>query len=241
MNKKSIFETLSSINVNNKVEKKGRLTYLSWSYAWGEVKKTYENANYSVIKNEETNLPYFYDESLGFMCYTEVTINNECLEMWLPVLDSNNKAMKKEAYVIKTYSGNKTIQPATMFDINKTIMRCLAKNLAMFGLGHYLYAGEDLPEQLIDEVVVVEKKKEIKQNAKEKTPELYTLEIGTAKFDAVLEFISSNKDKGLRHIVSKLKSKILDDVVVKKIKDKKDESVKVNIFVKNQLTKLNSK
>lgn len=241
MNKKSIFETLSSINVNNKVEKKGRLTYLSWSYAWGEVKKTYEDANYSVIKNEETNLPYFYDESLGFMCYTEVTINNECLEMWLPVLDSNNKAMKKEAYVIKTYSGNKTIQPATMFDINKTIMRCLAKNLAMFGLGHYLYAGEDLPEQLIDEVIVVEKKKEIKQNAKEETPELYTLEIGTAKFDAVLEFISSNRHKGLRHIVSQLKSKILDDVVVKKVENKKDESVKVNIFVKNQLTKLNSK
>jgi hypothetical protein len=68
--------------------------------------------------------------------------------MWLPVMDGANKAMKAEAYTYTTKYGEKDVEPASMFDINKTIMRCLVKNLAMFGLGLYIYAGEDLPEDL---------------------------------------------------------------------------------------------
>ena len=67
--------------------------------------------------------------------------------MWLPVMDGANKAMKRTPYKYQTkYNGEKTVEAATMMDINKTIMRCLVKNLAMFGLGLYIYAGEDLPE-----------------------------------------------------------------------------------------------
>jgi len=66
--------------------------------------------------------------------------------MWLPVMDGANKAMKATAYTYTTKYGEKNVEAATMFDINKTIMRCLTKNLAMFGLGLYIYAGEDLPE-----------------------------------------------------------------------------------------------
>lgn len=86
---------------------------------------------------------------------TEVTIDGETLSMQLPVMDNNNKAMKNERYAYKAkeyvrgrWTGNyidKYVEPATMFDINTAIMRCLTKNLAMFGLGHYIYAGEDLP------------------------------------------------------------------------------------------------
>jgi hypothetical protein len=72
--------------------------------------------------------------------------------MWLPVMDGANKAMKRTPYTYKVWNRQtkqwteKTVAAATMFDINKTIMRCLVKNLAMFGLGLYIYAGEDLPE-----------------------------------------------------------------------------------------------
>lgn len=145
--KRSVFDTLNSINVNDKVEKKNGLTYLSWAWAWAEVKKNYPDATYKI-------LPTDYDPVLGYMCNTEVTIEGLTLHMWLPVLDGANKPMKKEPYTYwtKTWEGGRKIDvekevlAANMFDINKTMMRCLVKNLAMFGLGLYIYAGEDLPE-----------------------------------------------------------------------------------------------
>lgn len=135
----TVFERLSAINVNEHVEKKDGLTYLSWAWAWSEVKKACPDATYKVGETE-------YDEVLGFMCHTSVTIEGETLEMWLPVMDGKNKSMKKYPYEYSTKYGNKTVDAATSFDINKTMMRCLVKNLAMFGLGIYIYAGEDLPE-----------------------------------------------------------------------------------------------
>jgi len=66
--------------------------------------------------------------------------------MNLPVLDGANKAQKNVDYTYKTKFSEKIVNAATMFDINTAIMRCLTKNLAMFGLGHYIYAGEDFPE-----------------------------------------------------------------------------------------------
>jgi hypothetical protein len=144
----NVFETLSSINVNEYTEKKNGLTYLTWSYAWKEFKKVCPDATYEVVKFD--GKPYVYDENLGYMCYTTVTVNGLTHEMWLPVMDGANKAMKAVPYTYKVKSYGKevekTVQAATMFDINKTIMRCLVKNLAMFGLGLYIYAGEDLPE-----------------------------------------------------------------------------------------------
>lgn len=122
------FEEVMKVNVNDKTEKKGNLTYLSWAWAWAEFKKLYPDATYEVKKFD--GLPYVHDGDTGYMVYTSVTADGMTYEMWLPVMDARNK----------------TLMNATMFDINKTIMRCLAKNLAMFGLGLYIYAGEDLPE-----------------------------------------------------------------------------------------------
>ena len=145
------FDKLYGINVNGHTEEKNGLTYLSWAWAWAEIKRVYPDATYT-IKKFENSLPYVYDEKVGYMVFTEVTIEGLTHEMWLPVMDGANKAMKSEPYTYKTKYGEKTVEAATMFDINKTIMRCLVKNLAMFGLGMYIYAGEDLPE-------VVEEKK----------------------------------------------------------------------------------
>ena len=139
------FNKLYHLDVNAYTEKKNDLTYLSWANAWAEVKKIYPDAQYT-IKKFENNLPYVYDENTGYMVFTDVTIEGLTYEMWLPVMDGANKAMKNTLYTYKTKYGEKTVEPATMFDINKTIMRCLVKNLAMFGLGLYIYAGEDLPE-----------------------------------------------------------------------------------------------
>lgn len=157
MSKESVFNKLNSVNVNRHTEKKQSLTYLSWTYAWSEVKKLYPDASYQVWKDEQGN-PYTFKESLGYMCYTSVCIEGETLEMWLPVMNGANKAMldKEYTYKVKDWTASKKqskdvyidkiVEPATMFDINKTIMRCLVKNLAMFGLGLYIYSGEDLPE-----------------------------------------------------------------------------------------------
>jgi len=127
--KNTIFEKLYAIDVNDKTEKKGNLTYLSWAWAWAEFKKICPDGVYEVKKFD--GIPYVYDPATGYMVYTSVTAGGVTHEMWLPVMDSRNKALKQ----------------ASMFEINKTIMRCLTKNLAMFGLGLYIYAGEDLPEE----------------------------------------------------------------------------------------------
>ena len=144
MAEQNYFEELNGINVNGKTEAKNNLTYLSWPFAIAEVKKKYPDMQYTIEKFD--GLPYVYDEKTGYMVYTTVTINGITHEMWLPVMDGNNKAMKAEPYKYQTRSGERTVDAATMFDINKTIMRCLTKNLAMHGLGLYIYAGEDLPE-----------------------------------------------------------------------------------------------
>lgn len=143
----SKFKELLSLNVNDKVEKKDGLSYLSWSFAWGEFKKIYPIASYKVLKNDE-GLPYFYNKDLGYMCFTSVNSGEgEEYEMWLPVMDSKNKTMKNHDYEYTTKWGKKQVSPASMFDVNKTLMRCLVKNLAMFGLGLYIYSGEDLPTE----------------------------------------------------------------------------------------------
>lgn len=124
------FNKVSSIDVSKMTEEKNGLTYLSWAMAWKEFCKVYPNARYEIVKNEK-NLPYFKDDEVGYMVYTRVTVDELTHEMWLPVLDFKNKPMMKP----------------NMFDINKTVMRCLTKNLAMFGLGLHVYTGEDLPSE----------------------------------------------------------------------------------------------
>lgn len=151
------FDALYSLDMNDKVEKRENLSYLSWANAWVEFKRAYPSATYRIVKDPITNLPYFADERTGIMVYTEVTVDDITHEMWLPVMNTSNKAMKLESYTYKVYDKFKKeyvermVEAASMFDINKTIMRCLVKNLAMFGLGLYIYAGEDIPEKMVED------------------------------------------------------------------------------------------
>lgn len=148
------FQELLALNVNDKVENRNGFSYLCWSEAWALFKKVYPNASYRVIKDPNTNLPFFVDPQLGIIIYTEVTADFQTYEMWLPVMDSSNKSMKMTPYTYQVWDKqtrsyiDRNVPAATMFDVNKTIMRCLVKNLAMFGLGLYLYSKDALPEQL---------------------------------------------------------------------------------------------
>lgn len=124
------FAKLNAINVNDKTEKKNGLTYLSWAWAWTEVKKLYPDSAYTVYENKD-GWNYHTD---GKTCWvkTGVTVNGiEHIE-YLPVMDFKNKSIPLNAI--------------TSFDVNKAIQRSLTKAVARHGLGLYVYAGEDLPE-----------------------------------------------------------------------------------------------
>tara|TARA_R110002012_G_scaffold289029_1_gene481929 strand:- start:152 stop:745 length:594 start_codon:yes stop_codon:yes gene_type:complete len=167
------FQKLYEIDVNHKTENKNGLKYLSWAFAWAEFKKVYPEATYSV--DHYSDRPYLHDEILGYMVSTVVTVDGLSLPMQLPVMDNKNKAMKSVPYQYKTRNGVKDVEAATMFDINTAIMRCLVKNLAMHGLGLYIYAGEDIPS--------VDNSAEI---------EAFIVEIDKAISSNDIEFISSN-------------------------------------------------
>ena len=166
----NIFERLNSINVNEKVEQKNGLTYLSWAWAWAEVKKLYPEANYTIYENTLPNgyvVNYFTDGKTSYV-KTGVTINGlEHIEE-LPVMDFRNKSI--------------LLDNMTSFDVNKAIQRSLTKALARHGLGLYIYAGEDLPEeeqkedQKISKVQVEALYDVIKNKAVEKDEVLATLQ-----------------------------------------------------------------
>jgi len=188
-NIKTVFERLSAINVNDHVEKKDNLTYLSWAWAWSKTKTECPDATYKIL-----------------------TIEGETLEMWLPVMDGKNKSMKKTAYSYSTRYGDKTVEAATTFDINKTIMRCLVKNLAMFGLGIYIYAGEDLPEGETASTKV----EAPKLSAPAVGDALPDLKKGTSNWDAVVKYVTSNKALGIEKIGAQITRKYKVSPALKK-------------------------
>jgi hypothetical protein len=128
--KKSVFETLNEVNVGEHIEKKNGLSYLSWAWAWAEVKKRYPGAFYTVYENRDGLL--YHTDGITAWVKTGVTIEGlEHIE-YLPVMDMRNKSI--------------TIDKITSFDVNKAVQRSLTKACARHGLGLYIYAGEDLPE-----------------------------------------------------------------------------------------------
>ena len=124
----SIWATLSQVDVSGRIEKKQNLSFLSWSWAWGTLMEHYPQAEYSFQEPAEAQR----DGSV--MVYCTVTIDGLSRQMWLPVMDFKNQAI---------------LNPDAV-QVNKAKMRCLVKCLAMFGLGHYIYAGEDLPSAEAD-------------------------------------------------------------------------------------------
>ena len=139
----NVFAVLNAINVNDKKEEKNGLSYLSWAWAWGEAKKIYPDATYTIYENAAGWC--YHTDNLTCWVKTGVTIKGlEHIE-YLPVMDYKNKSIPADK--------------VTSFDVNKAIQRSLTKALARHGLGLYIYAGEDLPE--------VDKGKEIAKRQEE--------------------------------------------------------------------------
>lgn len=122
-----VWSVLSQVNVNEHVEKKGNLSYLSWTWAWSELVSRFPESNFVLTEKQ------YSDESVEVTC--ELTVQQGDLmftrQMWLPVMDNRNNA-------IKNPDARK---------ISDAKMRCLVKTIAIAtGLGLYIYAGEDLPQ-----------------------------------------------------------------------------------------------
>lgn len=179
------FTELNNINVNDKTEKKNGLTYLSWSFGWGELKKLHPDATYTIYENSD-GWNYHTD---GRTCWvkTGVTVNGiEHIE-YLPVMDFRNKSIPLES--------------VTSTDVNKAIQRSLTKAVARHGLGLYIYAGEDLPESDREEV------KEEKISAKEAAVMKAMLEKKNVNIEKLCE---QYKVASLEELTSKQYSNILE-------------------------------
>jgi hypothetical protein len=134
------------LNVNEHTEKKNGLTYLSWAWAWAEALKADPAATFKV-------------EMFGDKCYMEingtamvwvtVTLFGKPMTCQLPVMDYKNKAVPNP----------------DAFAVNTAIMRCMTKALSLHGLGLYIYAGEDIPEEDAKPV-----KEEVKPEVKRTVP-----------------------------------------------------------------------
>ena len=125
------FNALNTINVNEHTEKKNGLTYLSWAWAWAEVKKKFPDANYTIYEDQNGCI-YWTD---GKTCWVKTGVTIEGIEHieYLPVMDFKNKSIP--------------LENITSFEVNKAIQRSLTKACARHGLGLYIYAGEDIPEE----------------------------------------------------------------------------------------------
>lgn len=135
MENKSVFEVLNAIDCSQHIEKKNGLTYLSWAWAWSILKKNYPQATYTIYEDAEGR-NYHTD---GRTCWVKTGVCVEGMEHieYLPVMDFKNASI--------------TIDRVTSFDVNKAIQRSLTKAVARHGLGLYIYAGEDLPDQADEE------------------------------------------------------------------------------------------
>ena len=126
-----VFDSLNSVDVSNKTEKKNGFTYLSWAFAWGELKKRYPDATYKVYENADGWM-YHTDGKTAWVKVGVTVKGLEHIEI-LPVMSYQNKSIPLDAI--------------TSYDANKAVQRALTKAIARHGLGLFIYAGEDLPEE----------------------------------------------------------------------------------------------
>tara|TARA_R110002072_G_scaffold610_3_gene4741 strand:+ start:111 stop:701 length:591 start_codon:yes stop_codon:yes gene_type:complete len=187
-NTKTTFKTLTSINLKDKIEKKGMHNYLSWSYAWAIVKDQYPDVNRKVYESEATELNFFTDGRTG---HVKVGVTIEGVEHidYLPIMDYNNKSL--------------SVDNITSAAVNKAIQRSTVKAIAMHGLGLSLWAGEDL-------VDVSESAPAVK--SKEKP----TLKINTDNWTNVVNYVKGQKDKPLSKTITTLEIKYTIPTSLKK-------------------------
>jgi hypothetical protein len=191
---KSVFQTLSSLPVKDKIEQKGNLDYLSWANAWAMLKNIYPDAQRKVYEHDHTGFNYFTD---GKSAYVKVGITVNGLEHidYLPIMDFRNNAIP--------------IEKITATDVNKAIQRSTAKAIAMHGLGLSLWTGEDIPEMTTTAPTVA------KQDA---APKLITLTRSSENWPNVVKYVESNKELGIEKLKAQLSRKYsMSPAIVKEL------------------------
>ena len=180
---KSSYENLSSINVRDKVERKGQMDYLSWANAWHMLKQNYPEAKRIVYEDPATGWNYFTDGRSAWVKVGIVVGEMEHID-YLPVMDFRNNAL--------------AIEKVSATDVNKTIQRSTAKAIAMHGLGLSLWTGEDVPEMVTT----------ITPTAKATSkPTLIELKVDDDNWVKVLKYVAENKQLGLKKISDQLQRK----------------------------------
>ena len=150
------FKRLYSLNLNDQTETKStggqNLTYLNWAAAWKQMKLAFGNPSFRVIRSEDGKL--YHASEMGVFVIVEVSAGGMTYQQHLPVLDAKNMPMKLEAYEYSVYNRQekryekKTVNSCTVFDVNSAIQRALVKCISLYGIGLYIYEGNDLPNQL---------------------------------------------------------------------------------------------
>lgn len=178
-----MFKELNAINVNKMTEKKGNLTYLSWAFAWQEVKKLCPDMNRTVYENADGN-NYHTD---GRTAWVKVGVTIGGIEHidYLPIMDARNNAIP--------------VEKVTSFDVNKAIQRSTTKAIGLHGLGLYIYAGEDMPED--DKAHATASKPASAEGT------IIELEIGDENWVKVMNYVNANKKKGSKFILEQLSRK----------------------------------
>ena len=203
------FNVLNTVNVNEHTEKKNGLTYLSWAWAWAEVKKKFPDANYTIY--EDGNGCIYWTDGRTCWVKTGVTINGiEHIE-YLPVMDFKNKSIP--------------LENITSFEVNKAIQRSLTKACARHGLGLYIYAGEDLPAE--DE----EEKARLEEEAKKPIDEQQIRIVSGMMTESetpgtdIIAYINKTYGRNISAIKELNKKEYVDviDVLNKKLNRKKAE------------------
>ena len=183
------YTKLASLHIKDKVERKGKMDYLSWANAWHMLKTEHPNAQRKVYESDHTGLNFFTDGSTAYVKVGIIVNDLEHID-YLPVMDFRNKSV--------------SLENVASMDINKTIQRSTAKAIAMHGLGLSLWTGEDVPELTTTTKIQA------------KTPKTITLEVGDDNWLKVTKYISANKELGLAKIVSNLGAKYSIKASVKK-------------------------
>jgi hypothetical protein len=174
----SKFKELNSINVNKMTEKKGNLTYLSWAYAWQETMKVCPDMTRTVYESATGN-NYHTDGKTAWV-KVGITIGGQEHIDYLPIMDARNAALP--------------IEKVTSFDVNKAIQRSTTKAIGLHGLGLYIYAGEDMPD---DE----------KAAKAPSEPAIIELVVGDENWAKVMNYLTANKKKGSKFIIEQLSKK----------------------------------
>jgi hypothetical protein len=174
----SKFKELNAINVNKMTEKKGNQTYLSWAYAWQETMKVCPDMTRTVYESATGN-NYHTDGKTAWV-KVGITIGGQEHIDYLPIMDARNAALP--------------IERVTSFDVNKAIQRSTTKAIGLHGLGLYIYAGEDMPDE--------------EKTAKAPSePAIIELVVGDENWAKVMNYLTANKKKGSKFIIEQLSKK----------------------------------